>query len=210
MGRQTGRKTDDGRPRTSVGGRWSLVGFALCALLFCSLPAQAQTKCYAAGVIGPLNTFGFANPIYGASGGCVVSREHFGFSVDANLDRVRKVVGGPGYQISAEQTARFYLKPKLFIQAGAVEQHYSVRDFSKSSLQPLVGIGYAPDESQIFSVSYRHDLTSENRQRLAVLRWQLYHKSHFYLDAQLAVSRFRSGKSNEVGTAAKFGLGFWF
>src|SRR5260370_3230152 len=149
MGRQTGRKTS--------------VGFALCALLLCSLPTQAQTKCYAAGVIEPFNNFGFTNPIYGASGGCVVRSGRFAFSIDANLDRVRKVVGGSGYQVSAQETVRFYVKPKFFIQAGAVEQHYSVRDFSKSRLQPLVGLVNAPDDPQIFSLRYPHHRTSDNR-----------------------------------------------
>ena len=185
----------------------------LGALLFalCTVPVLAQqTNFHAAGVIEPLNTFGFSNPVYGVTAGGDVRSGRLALSVDVNLDRVRKVVGGPGYQISAQQTLRFNLKPKFFIQAGAVEQHYSVRDFSKSSLQPLVGIGYAPGPSQVVSVSYRHDLTSENRQRLAVLRWQIYHRKHFYADMQMAVGRFRSGRSSEVGTASKFAIGFWF
>ena len=182
----------------------------LCAPLCIPLAAQ-ETNLHAAGTIQLNGGLGFANPVYGGTAGVDVRAGKAVFSVDLDASRIEKTVGGQGYRVTARQTARVYLRPQFFVQAGAIEQHYAVKQFSKSSVQPLVGFGFASiDGKQIWQFNYRHDINSENKQRIFEGTVTLYLARHLFVRGAIGLDHFRSGRVSQGGAASSVGFGFHF
>lgn len=167
-----------------------------------------QSNGHASVFLGGSSGLGFNNPSFGASGGGDYRSDRFALSGDLSLTRIAKSVGGSGFQVDGRSTVRYYFKD-FFVQGGGVVQSYSVTKFGKSTFQPLAGIGFATKDA-VIQANYRHDLTSENRQRIVEGKVQVYAARHLYFDARVAVSRFRSGNESLTGSAATFGVGLHF
>jgi hypothetical protein len=183
-----------------------LLTITFLLLAVSSMGAQTSNVHAALTITGTSN-LGFHNPIIGASGGGDLRKGKLVLSGDLNLDRIIKNVGGHGFQLSGRETVRYYLS-KFFVQGGAVEQHYSVAKFSKSTFEPLIGVGYA-DKSYVLQANYRHDLSSQNRQRIIEGVATFYGRHHLFVRPSIAVSRYRSGGKSLTGTALSIGIGVW-
>lgn len=129
-------------------------------------------------------------------------------AVDASVLRVRKTVDGLGHQVEGREVLRIYAAPRFFVQGGAVESHYSVTAFSKSSVQGLVGAGYGSDHFT-FAVNYRHDFTSENRARIVEVVATGYLKHHIFLRGSIAIDHFRA-PNPQTGESLGVSIGTWF
>ena len=183
----------------------------IAALLLASALGVAgqATNVHGGGMLEGTSNLGFSNPIYGGTAGGDLRLGRLVISGDVDVLRVKKTSGGPGYQASARETARFYVKPSFFVQAGAVEQHYSVRKFAKSSMQPFVGAGFVGPWGTA-AANFRQDTSSENRSRVVEGVVSLYLPKHIYARGTLAAESYKSGSGRSTGAASSLALGLYF
>lgn len=177
----------------------------LIIILLCSVAATAQT--HVAVSVAVTGNHGFSNPNLGVSAGTSQRKGRIGFTVEGGVERVRKNVGGAGWQVSGRQTLRLF-KGKWFGQAGATESYYSVRDFSKDSYAALIGGGWASSKTTI-EANYRHEMNA-NRGRIVEGRLTFYLPRHFFLRTSVAVNNFRQGAGRMTGAATRVEVGLHF
>ena len=150
-------------------------------------------------------------PAAGLNAGGDLRAGKLAFSIDGDAWRIKKTVGGSGWQVDAREVGRYYFHKNIFVQGGAYEQHYSVKLFGKTVIAPLAGIGFErPD--YVVQVNYLHDLTSNNGQRIVEGVGQFYLKCHWYLKATISASKFHDqGVNNShAGLLATFAVGVHF
>lgn len=190
----------------------TLLSVILLTLLIICLGTHARgqnSNGHASVFVGVTSGLGVNSPTYGVSGGGDYRSGRFTLSGDLSGTRIVKRTGGPGFQVDGRSTVRYYFHKNVFLQGGAVVQHYSVTKFGKSSLQPLVGIGFEQKDA-VIQANYRHDLNSNNRSRIVEGKVQVFAAHHLYFDAKIAASRFQSGSKSLTGVGSTFGVGLHF
>lgn len=191
----------------------SLLPFLLMALWVAFaqnfLVAQ-QTNGHVGVIVGATSGLGFEGPSIGAGGGFDARKDKFVFSGDVDVFTINKVDGGKGWQVRGRETARYHFKD-FFIQGGAVQSYYSNVKYTKSSFEPLVGIGVERG-NKLFQVNYRHDLTSENKVRTVEGIATVYARKHFYFRGAVTISHFRfaGGSKSGSGVGASATVGAYF
>lgn len=183
----------------------------LIIILFCaSIAICQQINVHVAGTGIFTDSLGFENPTLGGTIGTDFRKNKIILSGDLEVLNIKKKVGGKGYQVSGRETFRFYNNSSLFIQFGSVQQHYSVTQFSKSSVQGLVGAGFSYKDINIASANYRHDFTSPNKQRIFEVYDQMYLFHHIYLAPSIAIASVNTNGVRSFGSTLRFSVGFHF
>jgi len=194
---------------------------ALLLVLALATPIFAQeSNVHVSGVIGTNANLGFANPMYGVSGGgdFRVSNKVV-LSADGSVLRLKKNVGGSGYQVTAKETVRVYLTRKAFVQAATRQWKYDVRDFGKSGIEIGGGGGFmweGEDQAGVFAVNYLHNVYEvqrpsgvDSKQQIVDGELRFYFKKHIFLSPRVAVSRFKSGGTSMTGASFTLQIGLW-
>lgn len=177
------------------------------------LDAQAQqSNVHAAGTIETTGNLGYTNPIIGVTVGGDLRKGNFVLSLDAEIDRVRKRSGGAGYSIAGRESLRYFVGARFFVQGGAVEQHYAVTQFDKSSFSAFAGAGFTTANA-VYQFNYRQDFAetshprgAPNSRKIVEAEGQWFLSHHFYLTASGGIVHFEAPRG--TGIAVKFGFGF--
>lgn len=193
-----------------------MVKSILIVLLF-ALPVCGQTtNFHVAGVIGCTGGLGYTSPDFGATAGTDWRHGKFAFSIDTDILRVRKNVGGSGYSMSIREHGRFYVHKSLFVQASARQWRYSVAAFSKKGAEFGGGVGIE-HRGNLFSLSYSHEVwerqspvSPSSQMKTLDLDAQFFLKKHLYLDVRAAGTRFVSQHRAMTGISTRLAVGLWF
>ena len=183
-----------------------------------TVPALESTIHVAVVVQVSANT-GYVNPSYGVTAGGLYRSGNFAATIDAELLRVKKAVGGTGYSEKVRGGARFYFNKNVFAEGDVQFSHYAVTQFSKSNVYAGGGLGWSGVGWTIKGLYFRHISESSkpvgtlNHQDFAEASVEGFLPRHFYLKSALAISRFTShpptGIERLTGETFTVAVGFW-
>lgn len=179
----------------------------LVLLMTVGIAAQ-ESNFHVAGVVAGADGFDF--PIAGITAGLDSKQGRFVFSADAAaLPYARKSVYNDGHQFDGRVTVRRYVNDAVFVQGGVNAAYLKFNRFEKTTVAPLAGIGFKAGR-ELFGFNYRHDLTSENKQRVFEGWTQAYAGRHFYFRVGGGVQSFIYEGRRTNGPFFRSDIGFWF